>query len=67
MMREELSEKVETVFAEEYGFPLGLAVLLLVLEALLPEAPATSRVRGSASGKPEEKSRGKTKGVPARA
>ena len=25
MMREELSEKVETVYAEEYAWPLGLA------------------------------------------
>jgi Ca-activated chloride channel family protein len=39
MMREELSEKVETVFAEEYAWPLGLAVLLLVLEASIGEAP----------------------------
>ena len=40
MMREELSEKVETVYAEEYAWPLGLAVLLLVAEAILGEAPA---------------------------
>jgi Ca-activated chloride channel family protein len=39
MMREELSEKVETVFAEEYAWPLGFALLLLVLEAALGEAP----------------------------
>jgi Ca-activated chloride channel family protein len=46
MMREELSEKVETVYAEEYAWPLGLAVLLLVAEALFGEAP--SRRRGKA-------------------
>jgi Ca-activated chloride channel family protein len=39
MMKEELSEKVETLFAEEYAWPLGACVLLLVLEALIGEAP----------------------------
>jgi Ca-activated chloride channel family protein len=39
MMREELSEKVETVFAEEYMWPLGAALVLLIAEALLAEAP----------------------------
>jgi len=39
MMREELSEKVETVYAEEYAGPLGLAVVLLFVEAFLGEAP----------------------------
>jgi Ca-activated chloride channel family protein len=39
MMREELSERVETVYAEEYAWPLGLAVLLLFVEALVAEAP----------------------------
>jgi Ca-activated chloride channel family protein len=43
MMREELSEKVETVYAEEYAWPLGLAVVLLVIEALLGEAPRRRR------------------------
>jgi Ca-activated chloride channel family protein len=43
MMREELSEKVETVYAEEYAWPLGLAVILLVAEALLGEAPRRKR------------------------
>jgi Ca-activated chloride channel family protein len=38
-MREELSEKVETVFAEEYMWPLGIALLLLVIEAFVAEAP----------------------------
>ena len=52
MMREELSEKVETVFAEEYAWPLGLAVLLLILEASIGEAPrrASARLRAMASG-----------------
>ncbi len=52
MMREELSEKVETVFAEEYAWPLGLAVLLLLIEASIGEAPlrASARKRAVASG-----------------
>jgi Ca-activated chloride channel homolog len=39
MMREELAERVEIAFDEEYMWPLGLAVLLLVIEGLVPEAP----------------------------
>jgi Ca-activated chloride channel family protein len=47
MMREELSEKVETVYAEQYAWPLGLALLLLILEASIAEAPrrASARLR----------------------
>jgi Ca-activated chloride channel family protein len=48
MMREELSEKVETVYAEEYAWPLGLAVLLLLAEALLGEAPRRRRGKAPA-------------------
>jgi Ca-activated chloride channel family protein len=44
MMREELSEKVETVYAEEYGWPLGVAVALLLVEGLIGEAPRRRRV-----------------------
>ncbi len=43
MMREELSEKVETVYAEEYAWPLGLAAALLMCEALVGEAPRRRR------------------------
>lgn len=39
MMREELAERVETAFDEEYMWPLGIAVLLLVIEGVIPEAP----------------------------
>ena len=39
MMREELAERVETAFDEEYGWPLGIALLLLFVEAMIPEAP----------------------------
>jgi Ca-activated chloride channel family protein len=38
-MREELAEKVETAFDEEYMVPLGIAILLLVIEGVIPEAP----------------------------
>ncbi len=43
MMREELSEKVETVYAEEYAWPLGVALLLLAAEAAIDEAPPQKR------------------------
>ncbi len=43
MMREELSEKVETVYAEEYAWPLGAAVILLLADAMLGEAPRRRR------------------------
>jgi Ca-activated chloride channel family protein len=47
MMREELAEKVETVYAEEYGIPLALAILLLVVEAFVAEAPIRKRRRAA--------------------
>ena len=37
MMADELSERVETVYADVYAYPLGLALLLLALEAFVPE------------------------------
>ncbi len=39
MMRDELSERVETAFDEEYAWPLGVALALLFVEAMIPEAP----------------------------
>jgi len=39
MMREDLAERVEMAFDDQYMWPLGLAVLLLVVEGLVPEAP----------------------------
>jgi Ca-activated chloride channel family protein len=39
MMKEDLAEKVETAFDEEYMVPLAIALALLVLEGLIPEAP----------------------------
>lgn len=38
MMTEELSERVETVYADVYLYPTALAVLLLLIEAFVPEA-----------------------------
>jgi hypothetical protein len=38
MMTEELSERVETVYADVYVYPTVLALLLLLVEAFIPEA-----------------------------
>ena len=43
MMREELSERVESVYDDVFYAPLGLAVVLLMLEALVAEAPRRRR------------------------
>ncbi len=43
MMTEELSERVETVYADVYAYPLALALLLLALEAFVPEVRARRR------------------------
>jgi Ca-activated chloride channel family protein len=51
MMREELSEKVETVYAEEYAWPLGAAILLLGAEAAIDEAPLRKRRKKKKGGK----------------
>ena len=40
MMREELAERVEIAFDEEYMWPLGLAILLLIAEGLIPRGAA---------------------------
>jgi Ca-activated chloride channel family protein len=47
MMTEELSERVETVYADVYYYPLGLAVLLLLVEAFIGDV---KRRRRSAAG-----------------
>ncbi len=39
MMSEELSERVETVYADVYAYPLALALFLAVIETLVPEGP----------------------------
>jgi Ca-activated chloride channel family protein len=40
LMTEELSERVETIYADVYFYPLGLALLLVLLETFVPEAKA---------------------------
>lgn len=37
LMTEELSERVETVYADVYFYPLALALLLLLIETFVPE------------------------------
>ena len=39
MMTEELSERVETVYADVFYYPLGLAILLLLVEVFVPQTP----------------------------
>jgi Ca-activated chloride channel family protein len=48
-MRFELSEKVETLFAEVYRWPLGAAIVLLALEAMLRERPRTKAPKASSA------------------
>jgi len=43
LMSEELSERVETIYADVYQYPLALALLLLVAETLIPEARRRDR------------------------
>jgi len=38
-MTSELAERVETVYADVYFYPLGLAILLLIAEVFLTDAP----------------------------
>jgi Ca-activated chloride channel family protein len=44
-MKGDFGEKVETVYADVYFYPLGLAILLLIAEALVTEAPRRTFVR----------------------
>lgn len=44
-MKSELAERVETVYADVYFYPLGLAIALLVLEVFVGEAAARRFVR----------------------
>src|SRR6185503_3925682 len=43
MMSEELSERVETVYADVYMYPLGLAILLLLVETFVSEVRRRAR------------------------
>ncbi len=51
LVTEELSEKVETVYADVYMYPLGLALLLVLLETFVNEAPR--RIKPSAVPPPK--------------
>ncbi|MGC4093939.1 MAG: VWA domain-containing protein [Polyangiaceae bacterium] len=54
LMTEELSEKVETVYADVYYYPLGLATLLLLLEVFINETkPRAKRGQAAAAGAEE--------------
>jgi Ca-activated chloride channel family protein len=44
-MKSELAEKVDTVYADIYFYPLGLAIALLLAEVFLGDAPARLFVR----------------------
>jgi Ca-activated chloride channel family protein len=44
-MKSELGEKVETVYADIYFYPLGLAILLLIAEVFVGESPLRVFVR----------------------
>jgi Ca-activated chloride channel homolog len=43
LMSEELSERVETVYADVFAYPLALALLLLLIETWIPEAKRRDR------------------------
>jgi|APMed6443717190_1056831.scaffolds.fasta_scaffold00291_15 Ca-activated chloride channel family protein len=45
MMESELSEKVETLYADVYFYPLGLALLLLVIETFVGQARKRKVIR----------------------
>jgi Ca-activated chloride channel family protein len=44
-MKSELAERVETVYADIFAYPLGLAILLLIVEVFVGEARARVFVR----------------------
>jgi Ca-activated chloride channel family protein len=44
-MTDEYAEKVETVYADIYFYPLGLAIVLLIIEAFVTDAPRRRFVR----------------------
>jgi Ca-activated chloride channel family protein len=45
MIANEGTERVETLYADVFGFPLGLALLLLLADSLLGEAPFRKRAK----------------------
>ena len=47
-MKSELAERIETVYADVYFYPLGLAILLLLAEVFVADAPRRLVVRRQA-------------------
>ena len=58
-MKSELAEKVETVYADVYFYPLGLAILLLLAEVLLGDAPLRIFTRRTAKATPSRAAKAK--------
>jgi Ca-activated chloride channel homolog len=58
-MKSELAEKVETVYADVYFYPLGLAILLLLVEVLLGDAPLRVFLRRQPKAAPSRAARAK--------
>lgn len=48
-MKSEFAERIETVYADVYFYPLGLAILLLLAEAFIADAPRRYFVRRPAN------------------
>ena len=67
LVSEELSEKVETVYADVYMYPLGLALLLILLQTFVNEAPRRSRATAVPPPKRRRKKRFKKAAVVAAA
>lgn len=63
LMTEELSERVETVYADVYAYPLALALLLLVIETLIPEASRRPPFKPPAPPRPARVRRRRTLGA----
>jgi len=58
-MKSELAEKVETVYADVYFYPLGLAIVLLLVEVLLGDAPLRIFTRRKAQAAPSRAAKAK--------
>src|SRR4051812_36663701 len=66
-MTEELAERVETVYADVYMYPLGTAILLLVLEVFLPESgKRKGKGKTDGTGKGDSGQKGSRAGTGAR-
>lgn len=70
LMTTELAERVETVYDDKFAWPLGLALLLIVIETFVNEAPRRARPvlpaptpRPARGGRPDKRRRGEGEGV----